>query len=153
MVTFETQIDAGCGAVRQALARVMAGPGDLAVACRHPLGPPNLRDSLSQTALFLYRIVGPIAHIRVMTETGYAEISADEPTFLADDVVDVNAPTPMGRCDEHYLEECVAHCQDCGTAVCARCVVTVGRVGTFCRSCALVRAGVRTRRAANHSMS
>ncbi len=51
----------------------------------------------------------------------------------------------MVSCQRHWFERATAVCRDCDAAFCDDCVVTVRPVGTLCRSCALVRAGVRPR--------
>lgn len=54
-------------------------------------------------------------------------------------------------CDTHWFDPAVATCRDCDAGVCTRCAIPVARLGTFCRDCAMVRAGVRTTR--RHSTS
>jgi hypothetical protein len=52
----------------------------------------------------------------------------------------------MDHCHRHWFDPAVTTCRDCRQSFCEACVVTVQRVGIICVSCALVRAGVRTRR-------
>ena len=55
-------------------------------------------------------------------------------------------PVQGHTCGTHWFDRAVAVCRDCGDGVCDRCAIPVKKVGTFCRDCAMVRAGVRTRR-------
>jgi hypothetical protein len=52
----------------------------------------------------------------------------------------------MQRCAKHWFDAAVETCGDCGSRVCADCLVSVPRVGTFCGDCALTRAGIRARK-------
>jgi hypothetical protein len=66
----------------------------------------------------------------------------------ADMSYDVDLVAPVGtfhRCSSHWFEPSVAECKDCRGRVCVHCIVEVPHVGIFCKPCALVRAGVRTR--------
>ena len=56
------------------------------------------------------------------------------------------APLMYRTCATHWFDNSVATCRDCHAEVCELCVVPVGKLGTFCRHCAMVRAGVRARR-------
>jgi hypothetical protein len=49
----------------------------------------------------------------------------------------------VAHCDEHYDIEAVGTCRDCRRRTCAPCQIEVRRVGTLCKDCAMVRAGVR----------
>jgi hypothetical protein len=53
----------------------------------------------------------------------------------------------IGSCARHRAEHATGHCQDCGEAWCAQCLVPPAskRQPLRCVSCALVAAGVRTR--------
>lgn len=55
----------------------------------------------------------------------------------------------MGRCEDHYDADAAGTCRDCRRRLCGRCLVEVRRLGTLCKECALVRAGVRTGRRAS----
>jgi hypothetical protein len=50
------------------------------------------------------------------------------------------------RCDKHYFDGAVGECADCGQLMCTTCTVSVQRLGTLCRECALVRGGIRRKR-------
>ena len=52
----------------------------------------------------------------------------------------------MASCRQHLFETATAVCCDCSDDICSDCTVTVHPIGTMCRSCALVRAGVRAKR-------
>lgn len=51
------------------------------------------------------------------------------------------------RCASHWFEPSVGECKDCRDHICADCIVDVRGIGTFCRPCALIRAGVRAKTA------
>jgi hypothetical protein len=51
------------------------------------------------------------------------------------------------NCEEHYETQAVGACRDCRRRTCKPCQVEVRRLGTLCRDCAMVRAGLRPRQA------
>ena len=79
-----------------------------------------------------------------MTPLARGVTTSFEPTFRESVVQPAVAPGP--RCAKHYFDSAVTVCRDCSLELCVACAVSVPKLGVFCRSCALVRAGVRTRR-------
>ena len=61
--------------------------------------------------------------------------------------VTVTLTSPMARCVKHSFDQAVTTCRDCRHDFCQDCVLQVPRIGTLCVPCALVRSGVRRRKA------
>jgi hypothetical protein len=80
----------------------------------------------------------------------YAACAAPEPAETCPrpltDCKGLSISHSVGHCEEHYDAETAGTCRDCRRHLCGPCLVEVRRLGTLCKPCALVRAGVRTGR-------